>query len=133
VGLTGVAAERINRLTDLLAQCLAGFLISVAGVLIMDGFFALIGLGPFGDLNGWLALIYPIIVFAGQFAAAKGERGRLAVTVIGALVGLGLGSIAAGAVSRLPPIGSGAVGALVATLVFAAIWHVGLAITAKSS
>jgi hypothetical protein len=128
-----VAAERINRLTDLLAQVLAGFFISVAGVLVMDGFFALIGLGTFGDLNGWLALIYPIIVFAGQFAAAKGEPGRLLVTIIGVLIGLGLGSIAAGAASRLPPIGSGAVGALVATVVFATIWHVGLAITTRSS
>ena len=128
-----MATERINRLTDLLAQVLAGFVISVAGVLLMDGFFAVLGLGTFGDLNGWLALIYPIIVFAGQFAAAKGERGRLLVTIIGILVGLGLGSIAAGAFSRLPPIGSGAVGALVAILVFATIWHVGLALAAKSS
>jgi hypothetical protein len=127
-----VAAERINRLTDLLAQCLAGFLISVAGVLIMDGFFALLGLGTFGNLNGWLALIYPIIVFAGQFDAAKGERGRLLVTIVGTLVGLGLGSIAANVFSSLPPIGSGAIGALVATLVYATIWHIGLAVTTKS-
>jgi len=125
-----VAAQRIHRLTDLLAQCLAGFVISIAGVALMDGFFSLIGLGTFGDLNGWLALVFPIIVFAGQFSAAKGERGRLLVTVIGAVSALVLGSVAAGAFSRLPPMGSGAVGALVATLVFAAIWHVGLAIAA---
>jgi hypothetical protein len=128
-----VAAERINRLTDLLAQCLAGFVISVAGVLLMDGFFAMIGLGTFGDLNGWLALIFPVIVFAGQFSAAKGERGRLLVTVIGAVVGLALGGVAAGLFSSLPPIGSGAVGALVATLVFATIWHLGLAVAAQNT
>ncbi|WP_203913155.1 hypothetical protein [Rhizocola hellebori] len=98
-----MAVTRINRLTDLLAQVLAGFLISVAGVLVMDGFFALLGLGPFGDLNGWLSLIFPIIIFSGQFAAAKGEPGRLPVTIIGTLVGMGLGFIAAGAASRLPP------------------------------
>ena len=133
MGLTVVAAERINRLTDLLAQVLAGFIISMVGVLIMDGFFALVGLGTFGDLNGWLALIFPFIVFTGQVSAAKGERGRLPITIIGALAGLALGTIAAGAASRLPPIGSGAVGALVAAVVFATIWHVGLAVAAAKS
>ena len=132
MGLIAVAPQRINRLTDLLAQVLAGFLISIAGVLVMDGLFALLGLGPFGDLNGWLALIFPIIVFSGQFAAAKGERGRLLVTVLGAVVALALGAVAAGLASALPPMGSGAAGALVATVVFATIWHVGLAAAARS-
>lgn len=128
-----MAIKRINRLTDLLAQCLAGFLISIAGILIMDGLFALIGIGKFGDLNGWLALIFPIMVFVGQFQAAKGERGRIIIAALGAVVGLGLGSTAAGAFAHLPAIGSGAVGALLATLVYAAIWHIGLAIAAKAA
>lgn len=128
-----MAAQRINRLTDLLAQVLAGFLLTMAGVLLMDGLFALVGLGSFGDLNGWLALIFPIIIFAGQFSAFKGERGRLLVTVIGAAIALAVGSIGAGLASALPPIGSGAVGALVATVVYATIWHVGLAMAARSA
>ncbi len=128
-----MATQRITRLTDLLAQVLAGFVISFAGVLLMDGFFALLGLGTFGDLNSWLAMIFPIIVFAGQFAAAKGERGRLLVTVIGVVVALALGSVGAGLASALPPIASGAIGALIATVVYATIWHVGLAFAARST
>ena len=126
-----MAAQRIRRLTDLLAQVIAGFLITIAGVLLMDGLFSLIGLGTFGNLNGWLAMIFPVIVFAGQFSAAKGERGRLLVALIGAVAALGLGAIGAGLASALPPIGSGAVGALVASVVYATIWHLGLAIAAR--
>lgn len=126
-----MAVQRLNRLTDLLAQVLAGFFISIAGVLIIDGLFALLGLGKFGDLNGWLALIFPFMVFLGQFGVAKGERGRALIAAIGAFFAIGMGTIATTYVKHLPPIGSGAVGALVATLVYAAIWHVGLAVAKK--
>jgi hypothetical protein len=126
------AVQRLTRLTDLLAQCLAGFFISVAGILIIDGLFALLGLGEFGDLNGWLALVFPFLIFMGQFTVAKGERGRLLVAAAGAFFGIGLGSIAASNFTRLPPLGSGAIGALVATLVYAAIWHIGLAVAKRA-
>jgi len=126
------AVQRLTRLTDLLAQVLAGFFISVAGVLIIDGLFALLGLGRFGRLSGWLALVFPFMVFMGQFTASKGERGRGLVAAIGAFFGIGVGSIAATNFGRLPPIGSGAVGALVATLIYATVWHVGLALAKKS-
>jgi hypothetical protein len=123
--------KRASRLVDLLAQSFAAFLISVAGVLIIDGLFALLQLGKFGDLNGFLALIFPIIFFTGQYTAAKGERGRPLAAAIGAFFGLGLGSISAGMFPSLPPIGSGALGAFVATIVYATIWHVGLALARK--
>jgi hypothetical protein len=124
-------AQRLTRLTDLLAQVLAGLVISGVGVLVIDGVFALLGLGTFGDLNGWLALIFPFILFMGQFTLAKGERGRALVAAVGAILGIGLGVIAAGISNGLPPTGSGAIGALVATLVYATVWHVGLAVAKK--
>jgi hypothetical protein len=124
--------QRLTRLTDLLAQVLAGLVISIAGVLAIDGLFALLGVGKFGNLNGWLALIFPFIVFAGQFSACKGERGRGLVALLGTVAAIGLGTIAATSFDDLPPIGSGGVGALVATLVYATIWHVGLAVAKRA-
>ncbi|WP_020522445.1 hypothetical protein [Catelliglobosispora koreensis] len=123
--------KRASRLADLLAQSFAAFLISIAGVLIIDGLFALLGLGKFGDMNGFLALVFPIIFFAGQYSAAKGERGRPLVAAIGAFFGLGVGSISAGMFPDMSPIGTGALGAFVATIIYATIWHVGLAIAKK--
>lgn len=126
------AAKRLTRLTDLLGQCLAGLVISLAGVLIIDGIYALLGYGEFGQISGWLAMIFPILIFVQQFSLAKGARGRLIVTLVGIIATAGLGLSAAGVFSNLPPIGSGAIGALVATLVYAAVWHVGLAVAEKS-
>jgi hypothetical protein len=125
-------AKRLTRLTDLIGQCLAGLVISLAGILIIDGVYALLGFGDFGTISGWLALIFPILILVQQFSAARGEPGRVPVAIIGVLVAAGLGLSAAGIFSWLPPIGSGAIGALVATLAYAAIWHVGLAFAARS-
>jgi len=126
------AAKRLTRLTDLIGQCLAGLVISLAGVVIIDGLYALLGYGEFGEINGWLVMIFPIIIFVQQFSLAKDERGRLPVAIIGALAAAGLGLGAAGVFERLPAIASGAIGALVATLVYATVWHVGLAVAARS-
>ena len=124
--------KRLTRLTDLIGQCLAGLVISLAGLLVVDGIYALLGFGEFGNVSGWLAMVFPILVFAQQFTAARGERGRVLVTIIAVLVAAALGLSAAGLSRGLPPIASGAIGALVATLAYAAIWHVGLALAAKS-
>lgn len=122
------ASKRLTRLADLIGQALAGLVISIVGVLVVDGIFALLGVGEFGDLSGWLALVFPILIFVQQFSLAKGDRGRWAVAIVGALVAAALGLIAAGAFPNLPAIAAGAIGALVATVVYALMWHMGLAI-----
>jgi hypothetical protein len=119
-------AKRLTRLTDLIGQCLAGLVISFAGILIIDGLYALLGFGEFGRISGWLALVFPILIFVQQFSAAKGERGRIIVAVVAVLVAAALGLFVAGVFGGLPPIASGAIGALVAMLAYAAVWHVGL-------
>jgi hypothetical protein len=123
-------AKRVTRLTDLIGQCLAGLLISFVGILVIDGVYALLGFGRFGGISGWLGLIFPIIIFVQQFSLAKGERGRVPVAIIGVLVAAALGLFAAGVFGGLPPIASGAIGALVATLAYATVWQVGLTFTA---
>lgn len=128
-----MAVKRLNRLTDLLGQSLAGLLISIAGVLIVDGLYALLGLGEFGEISGWLALVFPVLIFVQQFSAAKGEKGRVVVTILAALAAAALGMAAAGTFAHLPPIGTGAIGALMATLVYVTVWHLGLAVAARTS
>lgn len=124
-------AKRLTRLTDLIGQCLAGLVISLAGILVIDGGYALLGLGDFGSISGWLAMIFPILIFVQQFSAARGEHGRMPAAIVGVLVAAGLGLSAAGFAGGLPAIASGAIGALVATLAYAAVWHVGLALAEK--
>ncbi|WP_117209637.1 hypothetical protein [Allorhizocola rhizosphaerae] len=124
-------AKRLHRLTDLLGHSLAGFMISLVGVLVIDGLGILITGGKFGQMSGWLALVLPVLTFVQQFSAAKGERGRLPVTIVAALAAGAVGLSAAGVFAFLPPVASGAIGALVAMLVYATIWHVSLALLAR--
>lgn len=122
------ASKRLVRLADLLGQALAGLVISIVGVLVVDGIFALLGVGEFGDLSGWLALVFPILIFVQQFSLAKGDKGRWVVAIVGALAAAALGLTAAGAFAGLPAIAAGAIGALVATVIYCLMWHMGLAI-----
>jgi hypothetical protein len=130
--MAAVTGERLTRLTDLIGQSLAGFVASLAGVLIIDGIGALFGSGRFGELSGWLALVFPILIFVQQFSLAKGEPGRMPAALAGVVAAVALGLLAAGVASRLPAVASGAIGALVAMLVYATIWHVGLAVAKKT-
>lgn len=130
-GLRRDASGRIVALTDLLAYALAGFCISVLGMVAFDGLFALLGMGDFGDLTGWLAVIFPAIIFVEQFKAAAGHRGRLAVAPAAGLVAVVLGVLAVGLAAGFPPLVSGGLGALVTTVVYAVLWHVGLAVASR--
>ncbi|GAA1417789.1 hypothetical protein ACFQZ4_26685 [Catellatospora coxensis] len=125
------ASGRIVSLTDLVGYALAGYAISVLGMVAFDGLFALLGMGEFGDLTGWLAVIFPAIIFVEQFKAAAGHRGRLAVAPAAGLAAVVLGVLAVGVASGLPPLVSGGLGALVTTVVYAVLWHLGLAVAER--
>ena len=110
------ASGRIVALTDLVGYVLAGYVISLLGLVAFDGLFALLDMGEFGDVSGWLAVIFPAIIFVEQFKAAADLRGRLAVAPAGGF----------------PPLVSGGLGALVTSVAYAVLWHVGLTVTERS-
>ncbi|MDI1461869.1 hypothetical protein QEZ54_12895 [Catellatospora sp. KI3] len=120
-------AGRFVALTDLLAFTVVGVLLSVAAMAVFDGAFALLGLGRFGSINGWLAAVFPAMIFVEQFRSARELSGRLPIALLAAVLGIGLGLLAAGLAAGLPALVSGALGALVATVLYAVVWHVGLA------
>ncbi|BCJ72055.1 hypothetical protein CS0771_15990 [Catellatospora sp. IY07-71] len=125
------AAGRIVSLSDLLGYVLAGWVISMLGLLAFDGLFALLGLGEFGQVTGWLGLIYPVIVFVEQFRAAAGERGRIAVAPAAGLVAVVLGLVAVGLAGGFAPLVTGGLGSLVATVAYAVLWHTGLTVAGR--
>jgi hypothetical protein len=113
-------------LTDLLGRVLLGLLVGVVGLVLIDGIFAAVGLGTFGHVSGWLAAILPVWLFAEELRTWSGVTLRIGVAIVGALVGVALGSLAGGVTSFLPPLGVGAVGATVATLCYAVVWYYGV-------
>lgn len=117
---------RISHLPDLLGTALGGLVIGLLVLVVLDWGFALIGLGSFGGANGWLALILPAWLFVEEFRAWDRGPARIAAAVVGAAVGLTLGSAVAGLVNALPALWTGVIGAGVAVLAYSLIWFVGV-------
>jgi hypothetical protein len=113
-------------LPALLGQVVIGLLIGIVGLVLIDGLFALLGLGLFGHVSGWLAAILPVWLFVEEFRAWPGVVLRIGAAAFAALVGLAIGSLAGGAAGFLPPLGVGAVGAAVATLSYTVLWYFGI-------
>jgi hypothetical protein len=117
---------RIVGIVDLLAILLAGIVLGLVAVVLIDLVFAALGAGSFGALSGWLAALLPFLQMTEEFRAWRPVRGRLPVAIIGALLGLLLGLLAASAASYLPALLSGGVGATVAVLVYGVVWFYGV-------
>jgi hypothetical protein len=119
-------AGRVISLGELLVAAAGGTLVGLAALALVDGVLALIGLGDFGRASGWLAAILPAFLFFDDFRAWRGSWVRLLVALGALAVGLAAGLLGAGLVQALPPIISGATGALVAVLGYAVIWYTGI-------
>lgn len=122
--------RRIISLRDLLAVTLAGVVTGAGALALIDGVFALIGLGDFGEINGWLAAILPIMQLVEEFRAWKGVRWRLGVAPAAAVVAVAAGLVVSGLFGDLPSLLSGAIGAVTFTVVYAPLWFSGVRLAA---
>lgn len=122
--------RRILALRDLLAVTLAGVVTGAAALTLIDLIFSLIGLGEFGEINGWLAVVLPIMQLVEEFRAWKGVRWRIAVALLAAAVATVAGLAVSGLVGDLPPVFSGAIGAATFTIVYAPLWFSGVRVAA---
>src|SRR5262249_52027682 len=111
---------------EVLFGAVAGTVIGLAAVALIDGILTLFGSGPFGDASGWLAVILPALLFFDDLRGWRGYAVRFVVALVAAAVGIALGLLAAGAASGLPALVSGAVGALVAVVVYSPAWFFGV-------
>lgn len=118
---------RVSSLGALLGFTLAGLVTGLVAIAAIDAVTTLVGRGEFGHANGWLAVILPVWLFIlEELRAWRGVTGRLVLAGSGLLVGLALGLLAANAVAAMPPLGSGAVGAAVASFAYAVYWYHGI-------
>jgi hypothetical protein len=120
------ADGRIAAAGDLIGVSLAGL---VAGAVVLLGFellMSLAKLSEFGSANGWLILILPVWLFVEEFRAASYGALRVVVALLAAGFGLAFGLTAAGLATGVPPLFSGAIGAVVFTVSYALIWFYGL-------
>jgi hypothetical protein len=120
------ADGRAVSLGELAVAAAGGTVLGFAALLGIDGLFALVGLGSFGRVSGWLCAVLPALLFFDDLRAWRGYGVRIAVAVVAAVVALGLGLVVASLVAGAAPVVSGAVGALVAALIYSLMWFVGI-------
>src|SRR5258705_1127787 len=120
------ADGRVLRLPEFLVAVLGYTLVNAVGLALIDWLIGLLRVTGFGRSPGWLMLILPGLLYFEDLRAWRGYGIRFLVAIVAAAVGIGLGLIVAGLASSLPPIVSGGVGAVVAVLVYAPIWFLGI-------
>jgi hypothetical protein len=120
------SAGRVKSLGELVVAAALGTLVGLVALAVIDGILALIGIGTFGGASGWLAAILPALLLFDDLRAWRGHGVRFLVAPVAAGVAIGVGLIAAAAVRTLPPMVSGAVGAVVAALVYCPVWFLGI-------
>lgn len=116
---------RAVSLRELVFAAVASLIIALVGLLVIDGVLALFGLSSFASAPGWLSLILPALIFFDDLRGWKGYAIRFAVAFLAAVVSIVLGLLVAG-VTHASPLVSGAVGALVAVLVYSPAWFFGV-------
>jgi hypothetical protein len=117
---------RIAALPDLVGVGLAGVVVGVLALVLLDWAFDLVGAGRFGRANGWLAVILPVWVFVDDFRAWSFGAARVLAALLATVLGVVAGLLAAGAAAGLPPLWSGAVAAAGFTVVYAPVWFAGV-------
>jgi hypothetical protein len=118
---------------ELLAAVGGGLVVTFAAVALIDGAVALISSGRFGQLPGGLIGVLPLMLFVDEFRAWRGTPRRAPVALLcgllASVLAIGTGLTVAG---LAPPLVSGAVGAAVGAVVYAALWFVGVRWAASS-
>jgi hypothetical protein len=125
---------RVLRLPEFVGVALGYTVVNGVGLAVIDAVVALLGSGfggsgqasTIGRSPGWLMLILPGLLFFDDLRAWRGHGVRFLVAIVAAVVAIGVGLIVAGLVRGLPPILSGGLGALVAVLLYAPIWFLGV-------
>jgi uncharacterized protein YacL len=117
---------RIAKLPEILGGAIFGVVLSMIVLVVIDGLFALLGVGKFGSISGWLAGIITVWMFIEEFRAWKGVPGRAAVALLGVIVGLGLGVLISSRLEALPAVFNGAISVTFAVVIYAVLWFFGI-------
>ncbi|NLU80187.1 hypothetical protein HCA58_17735 [Micromonospora sp. HNM0581] len=120
------AEGRIRTLSDLLGVGLAGVVIGLLVLVLFDVAFAWLGVGEFGQANGWLAVILPAWLFWEDFRAWEFGAPRVVAALVAVATAVVSGLLVAGVATVLPPLLSGVLAATTFTVVYAMIWFPGV-------
>jgi hypothetical protein len=121
------ANGRLTTAGDLLGTALAGLVVGVVVLLVIEAILSLTHISAFGGGSGWIVLILPFWLFTEEFRAEGFGAPRIIVAILGAGFGLAAGlSVAGFAAREFPSLVSGIAGAATFTVVYCLVWFYGL-------
>jgi hypothetical protein len=120
------ADGRIVALPELLGMLLAGLVIGLMALVVVDWALVLAGRAEFGRANGWLTVVLPAWLLLEEFRAWGPGAARFVVAPVAAAVGLATGLLVAGLADGLAPIWSGGIAGAASALTYGLIWFPGV-------
>lgn len=117
---------RAVSLAELTFASLGGAVVALLGLLVISAILTVLHLSSFAGASGWLILILPALLFFDDLRGWRAYRVRFAVAFIALVVAIGLGLLVAGLLSGLPPLVTGAAGAVTAAVVYSPAWFYGI-------
>jgi hypothetical protein len=117
---------RAVSLAEFIVAGVGGVMVALVVLVAIDGILALFGLSSWGSASGWLALILPALLFVDDVRGWRGHPIRFVVAFVSAVVAIGVGLLVVGQLGGLPPLVSGAIGALLAAALYSPAWFLGV-------
>jgi hypothetical protein len=124
------ADGRVVNATEMVISVITSVAIVTVLLIVVDGLASVAGRGSFGRISGWPAAILAVWLFIEDFRAWKIGPARVGVALVAAALGALAGGLLASVLSALPPLFAGALGALLACLIYAMIWFFGVRLVA---
>jgi hypothetical protein len=124
------ADGRVVNATEMVISVITSVAIVTVLLIVVDGLASVAGRGSFGRISGWPAAILAVWLFIEDFRAWKIGPARVGVALVAAALGALAGGLLASVLGALPPLFAGALGALLACLIYAMIWFFGVRLVA---
>jgi len=124
------ADGRVINATEMVISVITSVAIVTVLLIAVDGLASVAGRGSFGRISGWPAAILAVWLFIEDFRAWRIGPARVGVALVAAALGALAGGLLASVLGALPPLFAGALGALLACLIYAMIWFFGVRLVA---
>jgi hypothetical protein len=124
------ADGRVATASDMAVGVVMSVAIATVLLIAVDGIATASGSGSFGHISGWPAAILAVWLFIEDFRAWRIGPARIGVALVAAALGVLAGGLLTSLLDVIPLLFAGALGALLACLIYATIWFFGVRLVA---
>jgi hypothetical protein len=124
------ANGRVISVSEMIIAVVAWVAAVTVVIIGVDGIASAAGRSAFGHISGWPAAILAVWLFIEDFRAWRIGPARFGVALVAAALGALGGTVLVSVLDSVPPLFAGALGALLACLIYATVWFYGIRLMA---